>query len=325
MASPTAKRSSATAPVSVHPLVENELNSADQVMRLAFGTFLGFPEPETTFAGTDYVRPRWAADPAAAFAASADGELVGSNFATNWGSVAFFGPLTVRPDWWDQGIGRQLMAPVMDCFDRWGSRHLGLFTFAQSPKHIELYRSYGFWPRFLTAIMRRPAGPVGGDRDWTALSAVPVEERDARLADCRALTERVYEGLDLTHEITSLDAQGLGDTVLLPGEGGLDGLAVCHTGVGSEAGPETCFIKVGAARPGTGAAERFDRLLDACEQLAVDRGLPQVDAGVNLGRPEAYGRMIDRGFRTWLQGVTMHRPNESGYSHPGSYVLDDWR
>lgn len=74
---------------------------------------------------------------------------------------------------------------------------------------------------------------------------------------------------------------------------------------------------------------RFERLLDACERLAAERGLGQLDAGVNLGRPDAYRRMIDRGFRTWSQGVTMHRPNEPGYSHPDAYVIDDliddWR
>ena len=30
-------------------------------------------------------------------------------------------------------------------------------------------------------------------------------------------------------------------------------------------------------------------------------------------------------FRTDLQGVTMHRPNEDGYHRRGVYVLDDWR
>ena len=26
-----------------------------------------------------------------------------------------------------------------------------------------------------------------------------------------------------------------------------------------------------------------------------------------------------------FQGVTMHRPNEAGYSTSDSYVIDDWR
>ena len=53
--------------------------------------------------------------------------------------------------------------------------------------------------------------------------------------------------------------------------------------------------------------------------------MPNVLAGVNLAREEAYRQMLARGFRTMIQGVTMHRPNEPGYSVPGLFVLDDWR
>ena len=53
--------------------------------------------------------------------------------------------------------------------------------------------------------------------------------------------------------------------------------------------------------------------------------MPNVLAGVNLAREEAYRQMVARGFRTMIQGVTMHRPNEPSYSAPGLYVLDDWR
>jgi hypothetical protein len=35
--------------------------------------------------------------------------------------------------------------------------------------------------------------------------------------------------------------------------------------------------------------------------------------------------MLGAGFRTDFLGVTMHRPNEPGYSRAGVYVIDDWR
>jgi len=35
--------------------------------------------------------------------------------------------------------------------------------------------------------------------------------------------------------------------------------------------------------------------------------------------------LTDSGFRRDFQGVTMHRPNEPGYSTSDSYVIDDWR
>jgi GNAT superfamily N-acetyltransferase len=315
-------RKSVGGPVSVRPLRNADLDHADEILRVAFGTFLGVPD---LFGTADYVHTRFAADPHAAFAATVGGELVGSNFAANWGSVGFFGPLTVRPDLWDNGIGKSLMDPIMGCFETWGNSHLGLFTFSHSPKHLELYRRYGFWPRFLTAVMRKQVTAHDLVPALVTYAELSPAERPDYLSACRALTDAVYEGLDLEREIVATQAQGLGDTVLLPGESGLDGLAVCHCGPGSEAGTDVCFVKFGAVRPGRQAGDRFERLLDACEQLAADRRLVKLDAGMNLGRPDAYQRMVARGFRTGLQGVTMHRPNEPGYSHPDAYVIDDWR
>lgn len=326
MTPPAGEHRSGAAPASVSPLGEADLDRADEIFRVAFGTFLGAPEPKTFFGTADYVRTRWAADPQAAFAATVEGEVVGSNFAANWGSVGYFGPLTVRPDLWDQGVGRRLMEPVMDCFGTWENRHLGLFTFAHSPKHLELYRRYGFWPRFLTAIMKKQVAGSAAVPGRALYGQLPAAEQPAVLSLCRELTGAVYEGLSVERDIVATHAQGLGDTILLQGAGSeLDGLAVCHCGAGSEAGADVCFVKFGAVRPGPEATNRFERLLDACEQLAAERGLGQLDAGMNLGRQDAYRRMIDRGFRTWLQGVTMHRPNEPGYSHPDAYVIDDWR
>ncbi|WP_371100104.1 GNAT family N-acetyltransferase [Streptomyces sp. PU_AKi4] len=222
-----AKRTSVAVPVSVRPLVEPDLDRADEIFRVAFGTFLGLPEPETFFGTADYVRTRWAADPRAAFAATVEGEVVGSNFAADWGSVGYFGPLTVRPDLWDRGIGRRLMEPVMDRFDTWENRHLGLFTFSHSPKHLELYRRYGFWPRFLTAVMRKRVTVSAVVPGRVLYGELTAAERPDALGLARALTGAVHEGLSLEREITAVQAQGLGDTVLLEGAGsGLDGLAV---------------------------------------------------------------------------------------------------
>jgi len=143
----------------VRPLRESDLTAAERICRIAFGTFLGAPDPETFWTDRDYVRGRWGAAHTVAFAAEAGAELVGSNFATNWGSVGFFGPLTVRPDLWDGGTGTRLVEAVVGSFEDWGTRHAGLFTFAHSPKHLALYQKFGFWPRFLTAIMTLPVRP----------------------------------------------------------------------------------------------------------------------------------------------------------------------
>jgi GNAT superfamily N-acetyltransferase len=311
--------------VTIRLLKETDLSTADTVMRLAFGTFLGLPNPLAFMGDTAYVRTRWRANPQAAFAAEVDEEVIGSNFATDWGSVGFFGPLTVRPDFWDRGVAKRLMEPVVQLFDQWQTKHAGLFTFPHSQKHIGLYQRFGFWPRFLTALMSKPIHQVKSASRWTRFSAVPDAEQDAVLSACREVTDAIYEGLDVAHEIRAVAAQNLGDTILLWDDGKLTALAICHIGPGTEAGSGTCYIKFGAVRPGLSAEQDFCRLFDACEELASAQQLSRLVAGVNTARDEAYRQMLSRGFRTDVPGVVMSRPNEAGYNRPDVYLIDDWR
>jgi len=306
----------------VRPLQERDLPEADRILRLAFGTFFGLPDPMTFAAGIDLVRGRWRTDPSAALAAEVEGQLAGSNFVTNWGSVGYFGPLSVRPDLWDKGIASRLLERTMALLQRWGTRHAGLFTFPQSPKHVGLYQKFGFWPRFLTPVMAKEAARPEMEPDWSRYSDIVETERGPCLEACRSLTGAIYEGLDVSRDVLAVARYGLGDTVLLWDGRELTGLAVCHCGQGTEAGKDTCFVKFGVAR----GAQEFEALLDACETLAAARGLSLLQASVNTARHDAYQRMLARGFRTGrLQGVTMHRPNEPGYSRPDVYAMDDWR
>lgn len=309
--------------VSIRPLQEADLVEARRIFRLAFGTFLGVPDPEAFWVDREYVFTRWRADPAAALVAEVNGTLAGSNFATNWGSFGFFGPLTVRPELWDQHIAQKLLGPTMDLLEQWGVREAGLFTFAHSPKHIGLYQKFGFWPRFLTAVMSK--GVTGREASSIKYSALNAGEQDQALSACRKLTGSIYEGLDLTCEIRSVKDQNLGETVLVWGGDLLDAFAVCHGGEGTEAGRNTCFIKFAAARPGPGAENRFEHLLDASEALAAERGWQRMEAGVNLNRSQAYRQMLRRGFRTDIQGVAMHKPDSPAYNRPDAFVVDDWR
>jgi len=306
-------------------LTERDLPEAQRIIHRAFGTFLGVPDLKN-FRFPPYAYTRFGAEHIASFAAERDGELLGSNFATRWGSVGFFGPLSTRPDLWDAGIGQRLVAAVSDQFESWGIRHAGLFTFAQSAKHVGLYGKFGFHPRFLTAIMAAPAQPTALARQWSRHSELPKTQRTEAESAMRELTEQLYDGLDLRAEIRTVAARNLGDTVLLSdGDSRLAGFAICHCGPESEAGEGVCFVKFGAVPAGAGAEKRFAALLDACAAFAVAAGTTMVVAGVNTARAEAYRAMLGRGFRTQIQGVTMHRPNEPGYSRPGLFVLDDWR
>jgi hypothetical protein len=226
---------------------------------------------------------------------------------------------------WGKGLARILMSPIIDCLDRWNVAHVGLCTYPHSTKHVHLYQQFGFWPRFLTANMSRPVGDTRADTQWAGFSEVPSADRQAILTECFILTDSIYPGLRLDREIQAVSNQGLGETVLIRDGGDLTGLAVCHCGADTEAGENKCYIKFAAVRCGEHAAECFGRLLDACELMARARDVSQIIAGVSLAREEAYAAMLGKGFRTMAHVLSMHRPNEPGYSRPGTWVIEDWR
>jgi predicted N-acetyltransferase YhbS len=311
--------------VLIRPLRAADLAAADRVRRLAFGTFLGLADPLSFRGDASPVRTRYLADPSASFAAEVDGDLVGTNFAVNWGSVGFFGPLSVHPDFWGRGIAQRLVETALEAFARWETEHVGLFTFSHSSQHVLLYQKFDFWPRFLTLIMTKPVGPVGSEITWSTYSTFSEAEQRDCLADCRELTDAWYGGLDLSLEINATAEHHFGETVLMRDGNGLSGFAVCHCGAETEAGSGQCYIKFGAVRSGPGAEASFTRLLMACEMLAASRGMERLVTGVNTARREAYRCMLAYGFRTDVQGLAMDRPDEASYNRPGVYIVDDWR
>jgi GNAT superfamily N-acetyltransferase len=306
--------------VLIRPLRESDLPEARRIFHLAFGTFLGLPDPTQFLPDREFVATRWRTEASGAFAAEQDGQLLGSNFATRWGSVGHFGPLSVHPDAWDRGVARRLLEATMDRFDQWQTQHAGLFTFPHSAKHIHLYQKFGFWPRYLTLVMSLAVRPIVA-AELQTYSGLSPEQREDFLKAAHELTDSIYEGLDLRHEIRSVATQALGDTVLLWDEARLAAFAVCHGGVGTEAGDGACYVKFAAAR----SADDFGNLLAACEAFAQGQQLRRVEAGVNLAREEAFRRMMAHGFRTHHIGVAMHRANDQGYSRPDALVIDDWR
>jgi predicted N-acetyltransferase YhbS len=309
----------------IRPMQIEDGAAAKKIFSQAFGTFIGIPEPESFASDRDFINTRRNTNPEAAFVAELDGEIIGSNFAVHWGSVGFFGPLTIRPDKWNQGVGRKLMTPIMDCFEAWKLTHCGLYTFPGSTKHIHLYQQYGFWPRFLTAITSKSLSRTKSVPEWSAFSDISNGDREAVIAECFELTNAIYPGLNLNQEILGNLEQSLGDTVLVRDNNELVGMAVCHCGPGTEAGEGNCFIKFGAVQSGPKSNRHFDRLLAACEELAINSGQSKIDAGINLARQEAHGVMLERGYQTTQLGISMHQPNEPGYSRAGAWVIDDWR
>jgi GNAT superfamily N-acetyltransferase len=309
--------------IKVGLLKKSEVEEADRILRLAFGTFLGVPNPLEFMGDRHFLTPRWRSSHVKVLAARDGGRLIGSNVVTRWGSFGFFGPLTVLPEYWNRGVAQRLLEATMEVFERWGVRHTGLFTFPHSAKHLALYQKFGYWPRYLTAIMTGPSETKSAEAP-TLLSSLTKSQREQAIQACGRLTHKIDKGLDLAGEIQAVLAQRTSDVVLRYRGSVLDGFAVCLNGPGSEGGEKTCYVKFGAARGGSGAGERFDQLLAACEGFASSRGAT-IEAGVNLAREDVHRRMRSRGYRVAMHGVAMQRPHADGFNRGDAYVIDDWR
>jgi GNAT superfamily N-acetyltransferase len=315
--------------IKVGPLRESDLREANRIFRLAFGTFLGLPDPMQFMGDRSLIEPRWHAAHVKTLAARDGQRLIGTNMLTRWGSFGFLGPLTVLPEYWNRGVGQRLMEATVKAFDTWGVNRSALFTFAQSSKHVGLYQKFGYWPQYLTALMMHSPNPgveaqSRGTQTSAMLSTLPKSRREEAIQACARITSRIDEGLDLSAEIRAALAQRVGEVVLTYTRNVLDGFAVCMQGLGSEGGEKTCYIKFAAARSGAGTAERFERLLDACDALALSRRV-NLEAGINLARADAYSRMRAHGYTTKAQGVEMQRPHVPGFSRTDAYVIDDLR
>lgn len=310
--------------VVIRPMGEPDVDAADRVMRLAFGTFFGAPEPARFRGDAEMVRTRWAADPSLALVAEVEGRVVGSGFGADWGSVFVVGPVSVHPELWSRGIARQLMDGLIGFIaTRPAVTLAGLFTHPQSTKHIRLYESYGFMPQHLTGVMSKPLTGAGAVAAGALFQRLSADEREAALAGCRGVTHAIYPGLDVSGEIRAVAAQRLGDTVLLMDGSQVAGFAICHCGAHTEAGSGRAYVKFAAVRPG--AAGDLTALVGRCEALAASFGAERLIAGVNSGRRQAYRLLQERGYRADMNGIAMHRPDQTGYNRPDVFVLDDWR
>lgn len=311
------------ASISIRAMRESDVAAADRLFRLAFGTWFQVPDPTQFRGNAGLLDLRLRNYPDGGVVAEADGALIGLSFASCWGSLGVLGPVAVHPDHWRHGIARKLLPPTLEIFQRWGCRLAGLFTFPNSATHLRLYQDFGFWPRHLTPVV---AKPVAADAsDGGALSLAAARDRKSLIASCGELTNAVFPGLDLGREIAGLLDARLGD-VLAQAEGSrVEGFAICHTGAGSEGGSQGCYVKFALVRPGPGAAEKLARLVSACEAFAHRSGVAQISAGAPTGRHGAYRLLVERGYRTVLMGVQMHRPYMDAYDGPEIFALDDWR
>ncbi|MDA4129408.1 MAG: GNAT family N-acetyltransferase [Thaumarchaeota archaeon] len=314
--------------VKIRELKREELDEAELIVRQAFGTFFQVPNPEENPGENQNITHRWIRNPQDVLAAELDGKLVGTNVLIQRGSFAYFGPLTVRPELWDSGIASKLMEATEQIFKNWGVTRSGLFTFAESPKHLGLYHKFGYYPRFLSVLMSWEGD--GSDKrvtnsNYVRFSTGEEAEKRKYLAACQELTSGLYPGLDLSSEIKMVDDQKLGETLILLDGSSVSGFATCQSGPHTDAGKDKCSVKFAAAKMGSGSGKRLESLLSACKAFTQELGIKKLETGINLAHPDSFDLLLKSDFRISFQGIKMLKPNAPAYDRGDAYVLDDLR
>lgn len=311
------------AKLEIRTLLAEEARDADQIMKRAFGTFLGLHEPENFAGDSSHVRSRWRVNPDQVIGGFHEGELIGSNVVTRWGSFGFFGPLSIDPKFWGQGFASMLMEPIIDRLTSWGLAASGLFTFPNSTKHISLYEKFGFYSSYLTIILAKKLESNLEEKVTQGFDRIPHCLEDETLGTCHVISDSIFEGLDLGDELLGTTREGLGE-VLVTETG--NAFAICHSGKASEAGSGASYIKFGGVRTGVrDAANEFHGLMDLCETHASVTGGKTLIAGINAGRREAYKILRGRGYLPVTTGLSMVKPGNHPFSSPELFVIDDWR
>lgn len=306
--------------VHIRTAQQEDLARADDVLRAAFGAFTGRTRH---LRDGDPLGSRWRTDHERVVVAELGGHVVGSNAITSRGAHGWFGPLSVDPQLWGQGLAHRLVDEAVERLGRAGADRTGLFTFADSPLHLSLYARHGYWPGALMLVLTRE-GREGGSAAFDCYGTLPAQQQVALLGQLAVLTDSVEPGWDVAGEVVATCRAGLGDTVVVQDAGGLAGAAVFQSGPGSDAASGTCRIKVAVVRPGRGAECRMSRLLDALEAVAVRRGAPTVVATVSTASEGCARLLLTRGHTIVAQGVAMHR-GVVAHQRRDVWVLDDWR
>jgi ribosomal protein S18 acetylase RimI-like enzyme len=324
--------------IKVRRVRKGDLLRIREVIESAFADFyerqLG-SRPRQVFGGAQYVHHRWLMEPWGCFVAEEnETKIVGASIAVCWGSVGLVGPLAVLTTYQNQKIAQGLIGASQEFFAENRVTLQGLVTFPYSPKHLVLYQKFDFKPRALVALtakslerrdlMTLPKPPRGAPR-VTRFSAYEEGKKKALLGRLRALTGKLYRGLDLTKEIEIVDGLALGDTLLLEKDRAVVGFAICHTPGVSEAPQGALYIKFAAIDPARRRPEHLTQLLTACEEYAVSSGCQRVIAPVYTTYWRAYQALLASGYVMDMLMIRMKRGKHDEYEKEEDFVLDDWR
>ncbi len=251
-----------------------------------------------------------------------DDRLVAFNMAHRSGAEGWMGPLAVRPDRQERGVGRAIVSAAIDWLIAEGATTVGLETMPRTVDNIGFYSRLGFAPQHLTVTLTSNVTRDELESAAVRLKALPASERATTIGHCRERLRQSLPGYDYSREMNLTGEIGLGDTVVLGGPRGVAGFAVFHSAALPAGRPadELRVLKLFAE-----STASFLRVMAALEACAHAEGLPRVAIRCQTGYEAAYATLVERGYRVrWTDLRMTLRGRPEGRVPRGEILFSNW-
>ena len=248
------------------------------------------------------------------------GEVVAFNMVHRSGAEGWMGPLAVRTDRQGHGHGRHIVREGIDWLESQGVRTIGLETMPRTIDNIGFYSQLGFVPDRLTVTLQRDrlrSTGIAGE----PLSALGAEARLTAMAECRALSSTVADGVDFTREIALTLEHQLGDVSLVRGDGGaLRAFALWHAVplAQGRTREELRILKLAA-----GDLAAATSVISAVERAAATMSLGRIALRCQTRHADLYAALIVDGFRVQWTDLRMTLAGRPEVDRHG-VLLSNW-
>lgn len=244
----------------------------------------------------------------------ASGRLIAFNMVHQSGVEGWMGPLAVRPDRQNEGLGQEIVMAGVEWLRERGVRTIGLETMPRTVENIGFYSRLGFEPGPLTVTLIRDVARRAVRKEG-APPAPPT------VAECRDLAVRVTGGVDFSREIELTRELRIGNVTGIRREARLAAFGLWHSAslAESRTADELRVLKVVAVD-----VEAFAALVDELVRTATRERMRRLSLRCQTQDPAPYARLIADGFRVHWTDLRM---TVRGYGErpvkPG-VVLSNW-
>ncbi|MGH7593701.1 MAG: GNAT family N-acetyltransferase [Gemmatimonadales bacterium] len=250
----------------------------------------------------------------------AGGALVAFNMVHHSGCEGWMGPLAVRTDRQGQGHGRRIVREGIAWLESQGVRTIGLETMPRTIDNIGFYSQLGFIPDHLTVTLQREH-PRTASAPGLQLGALDAAARKLAIAECRALSSAVADGVDFSREIALTLEHHLGDVSLIRGDGGaLKAFALWHAVPLAQGRmrEELRILKLAAPDSATAVS-----VISAVECAAAGMALGRIALRCQTRYVDLYAALIGDGFRVQWTDLRMTLTGRHEVE-PTGVLLSNW-